>query len=250
MATLGCSHESLFLVEAPERIKKQTLDYSPISVYHTPVFPPIPFRNFWPCVLHLLFVTKASVPSEFAPWSQLPFSLPACSPSLPVLKGGHRGCDWLALRMGGGKANDSRSSGGPHAPPRAAHWRGSPRSFPFIRLQTPRGFVADVSLIFSLAARRHPTFRGPRNLCFSMTACLGRASSSGLANWNSFLGLLPLGALCLPSSSGSCLTGEGCFGGYPGAVPGGAGKAFNTASQFPGWPCRPGCSSSPVGFGR
>lgn len=44
----------------------------------------------------------------------------------PVLKRGHRGCDWLALLMGGGKANDPRSRRGPHVVHRAADWRGSP----------------------------------------------------------------------------------------------------------------------------
>lgn len=236
-----------FLSRPQRGEKPETLDYSPISAYHTLMFPDIPSPN---CVLHPA-VCHQSLSPLILPLDLLtipPFS-PCLLPCSPVLKGGHRGCDWLALLMGWGKANNPRSSGGPHAPHRAAHWRGSPRSFPFIWLQTPRGFVVDVSLIFPLVARRHSTFRRPWNLCFSMIACLGRAPSSGLANWNSFLGLLPLGALCLPSSSGSCLTGEDCFGGYPGAVPRGAGKAFYTPSQFPGWPCSPGGPSSPVGLG-
>ena len=112
--------------QGPELRKSRGFKIRVLS--RTPKFLAIPFPSFWPCSLHQSFVTKASVLSEFAPWSQhtiVPLSL-SVLPSSPVLKGGHRGCDWLALLMGGGKANDPRSGRGPHAVHRAADWRGSP----------------------------------------------------------------------------------------------------------------------------
>lgn len=51
-------------------------------------------------------------------------------PRSPVLEGGHRGCDRLALLMDGGEADGPRGWGGPPGPPalpRAAGRGGSPR---------------------------------------------------------------------------------------------------------------------------
>lgn len=62
MATLGYSHESLFLVKAPEGRKPETLDYSPIAAYRTPIVSSHPlFLTLGPVFPTRLFVTKASV---------------------------------------------------------------------------------------------------------------------------------------------------------------------------------------------
>lgn len=84
-----------------------------------------------------------------------------------------------------------------------------------------------------------------------MKTCPRWASAPGLAGWNAFQGyLLSLGTLCLPSSSGPGMAGEGCSGGHPGTVPGRAGKASPTLHHLPGWSCSPGRASPAVGLGR
>lgn len=100
MATEESLHELLFIVKGPEGRKPETLDCSPISVYHTPVSPAIPLSFLALCSPH--YVCHQSLCPLSLPLDLLtvpPFS-PGLLPSSPVLKGGYRGCDWLALLMG------------------------------------------------------------------------------------------------------------------------------------------------------